>query len=256
MELADAVSVGSAFAARSLIRFGVQPAKVFVTPYGVDLEAFTPPEEPKPRKKPVFLYAGGFRREKGVHDLLAAWRTAHLGPRAGLWLAGGDRRALDEWQGPLPFGVRVLGRLSRSALAEAYRRADVFVFPTWFEGLSLAVLEAMASGLPVLTTTRSGVADRIENGRNGFLFRPGDRATLTRRLREMAASPQRISEMGAAARKTAENDSWDAYAQGCVNIARSLCVDRSHETTLSDSDHPLEPILGSARLECRLEKGR
>jgi glycosyltransferase involved in cell wall biosynthesis len=101
--------------------------------------------------------------------------------------------------------VRFLGTVPLGALIRAYRAADLLVLPSiWQESYGLPVAEAMACGVPVLASASGGVPELIEDGKTGRLVPRLDVQALTRTLREMAAEPSRLREMGKAARTRAE----------------------------------------------------
>jgi glycosyltransferase involved in cell wall biosynthesis len=101
--------------------------------------------------------------------------------------------------------VRFLGTVPLPALIRAYRSADLLVLPSiWQESYGLPVAEAMACGVPVLASASGGVPELIEDGATGRLVPRLDVQALTRALRELAADPARLREMGKAARTRAE----------------------------------------------------
>ena len=85
-----------------------------------------------------------------------------------------------------------------------YARADIFTFPTQADVLPLAIMEAMASGLPVITTAVGGVSKQVEHGVDGFLIRPGDAGALAEATLRLARDPALLAAMSAAARRSAE----------------------------------------------------
>lgn len=93
-----------------------------------------------------------------------------------------------------------------ASMPDVYRAADMLFFPTRREGLSLAVLEAMACGLPVVSFNASSLAEQIDHGRGGLLLAPGDRDGLLAAIRQCASSPQRRADMGAWNRARALRD--------------------------------------------------
>ncbi len=85
--------------------------------------------------------------------------------------------------------VFLKGYLTGSALRQVYRSAQVFVLPSWQEGLPYSLLEAMAVGLPVITTSLRGMADIIEEGRNGYLVPPRQPDALADALVKLLVDP-------------------------------------------------------------------
>jgi glycosyltransferase involved in cell wall biosynthesis len=178
--------------------------RVLVIPNGVEVDAFGPPEGP--HDPPCVLFAGYLTRRKGVGDLLQA--SASLRARGvdhELVLAGGNApdddpemmRTLAERTGA---GIRMLGPQPFEAMPDLYRGADVYCLPSWWEAMPISVLEAMASGLPVVATRVGDIPAIVEDGVSGRLVPPRDPAALSAALEEILGDPARRQAMGAAAR--------------------------------------------------------
>jgi glycosyltransferase involved in cell wall biosynthesis len=212
MDLADMVLVPSAFVSETVSKFH-DHKRIAIAPYGVDLLNWAPAKStPKSGSVLNFLFAGQCSLRKGVPLLIDAWKVAGLKDAhlriVGSWqLAESKKRDLPancSWTGPSP----------SDALRNLYQQADVFVFPTFFEGRALVVAEAMASGLPILTTPASGAADMIDD-QCGRLMPVGDHSALVEHLRWFDRNRDRLPEMGRAARLMVERCTWDNYRQ-CV----------------------------------------
>ncbi len=108
------------------------------------------------------------------------------------------------------------GAVPRCDIAGWLERFDVFFFPSTCEGSAGSVMEALASGLPVLTTPNSGSV--IRDGQEGFIVPPGDIGAMTSRLRELLASPGLREAMASAARKRAEEFSLDWYGSQLARV--------------------------------------
>lgn len=211
-DLADLIVVPSRFVRLTLIEEGVSPAKIRVIPFGTDLELFQLPE---PSRKLTqqgavrVLYAGTFTARKGLPVLLAAW--ARLGhSTAELWLTGSGSIPASVLR-TLPASVKVLGQRSREELSSLMNQADVFVFPSYFEGLAQVQLEALATGLPVISTYESGAEEVIVPGENGLLVRAGDESGLTRALQRLVGERALRLEMRRAAERSRSSLSWTFY---------------------------------------------
>ncbi len=206
MELADLVLAPSHFVEETIRTY--HPGKrIARAPYGVDLEFWTP--APRPADGPLrFIYAGQLSIRKDIPGLIAAWERAALRDAelvlVGSWFLAERKRT------SLPRGVTLMPPCSPEVLRERYRAADAFVCPSWFEGFSLVLLEAMACALPVIASRSSGGADVITPA-CGRLIDAGDTDSLVEALRWFAEQRDRLPAIGAAARRQAEMCTWDSY---------------------------------------------
>jgi glycosyltransferase involved in cell wall biosynthesis len=105
--------------------------------------------------------------------------------------------------------VAFKGVVASEDLATAFREADLFVLPSLEEGLPLALLEAMASGLPVVAAAVGGIPSIVQHGENGLLVQPAAERPLVEALELLASDPDRRRRLGEAARRTAEHHGWD-----------------------------------------------
>ncbi len=113
-------------------------------------------------------------------------------------------------------GVEYLGAVADTA--PLYAAADVFTLPTWYDSCSLVVLEALAAGLPVITTSHNGASEIMTDGQNGFVIQnPGDWEQLARHLEALTDRATRF-RMGVAARKLAEQYPLEANYQQVLNL--------------------------------------
>ena len=153
------------------------------------------------------MFVGWVTREKGVFEALAVLEEVRrLYPSATLTVVGGGRdldefRAAAKAQG-LVDSVNATNWLDRDEVLRVLRESDVFLFPSHFEGLPNAVIEAMAAGLPVVATRVGGVPDLVRHGENGFLVDVGDVARMTALVGCLLAHPDWAREIGLRARQT------------------------------------------------------
>jgi len=211
-ELADAIVAPSQFVKQTLVAEGVDAGKVHVIPFGTDLNLFHPPQSRQGGlngRPVVFLFLGGLTARKGLPLLLAAWRLVEQ-PGMELWLAGTG--ALPEGEvSKLSPSVKILGAQSRQAVAGLMRQADVFVFPSFFEGLAQVQIEALATGLPVIGTHESGAGQVVKNGVTGEIVPAGDEQALAVVMDTMSSDHDLRGRMQAAALASREQLSWKIY---------------------------------------------
>jgi glycosyltransferase involved in cell wall biosynthesis/predicted metal-dependent phosphoesterase TrpH len=194
----------------SLRALGVPSARIARWDRGVDTGRFDPSlREPAARHGEVtVLYAGRLTREKGADLLAESFLRAHArDPRLRLVLAGGgpEEGALRERLGDR---ATFLGWLSGLALARAYASADLFLFASSTDTFGQVILEAQASGLPVVAVAEGGPRTLIDDGRTGLL-RPADPNALADALCELAAAPALRGRLAKAALADVRGRTWE-----------------------------------------------
>jgi glycosyltransferase involved in cell wall biosynthesis len=209
---------------RSLLDLGVEGGRIDRWERGVDVSRFSP-EKADPGAFPgelKVLYAGRLTSEKGV-DLLAEsfLRARRAEPRLHLLLAGGGPEER-ELRVRLGEHATFLGWLEGDDLARAYASADLFLFCSRTDTYGQVVLEAGASGLPVVAVAEGGPAALIENRHTGILCRP-DPDHLAGAVLQLASSPALRHRLGGAAIQNARAHSWErAFEQLAVGYRRAL----------------------------------
>jgi glycosyltransferase involved in cell wall biosynthesis len=205
------VLAGSRFVKETLLAEGISDEKVHVVNYGVDVEQFRPRPEGARDGKFVLLFAGAIMQRKGISYLLEARSRLSLRDLELVLCGGiaGSGNGLKPYAGTF----RHIGHTPHATMPAIYQQADVFVLPSLVEGLSLVLLEALASGLPVITTPNSGAMGLIEDGVQGFIVPIRDPDAIAERIAFLHGNPDRCREMGKAARRLALKHSWKRYGQ-------------------------------------------
>lgn len=208
---ADVVFAATSFTKATLSEHPGFAAPVHVLPYGAPPTATDAPRSPyaAPARPLRVLYVGSLGQRKGLSYLFAAAKLA--GHSIALTVVGTKpaepcpalERALAEhrWIASLPH-ARVLDEM---------RRSDVLVFPSLFEGFGLVILEAMAQGVPVITTAHTAGPDIIADGVDGFIVPIRDATAIAARLAKLHDDRDRLAAMGTAARAKAATFTWAAY---------------------------------------------
>jgi len=178
----------------------------------------------------ILLYSGRLGREKNVDFLFYAMQHV-VRARSNSYLilagAGPDRIRLEREAAKLGLArhVRFLGAVTEKVLVDCYAGADVFVFASTSETQGLVVLEAMASGLPVVAVHGPGVEDTIVDGHSGLLVPPSPR-TFAAEVLQLASNPSRRAAMGACAKERASLFSARVMAEKLLHLYESLVYDQ------------------------------
>lgn len=216
----------SSFSRNDLIGNGIRRVRLWTR--GVDTQRFNPVKYDSHWRwqlsaghpeAPLLLYTGRLSPEKRVEWLIPLLQR-HPGARLAVVGDGPQRQELETQFGDLP--VVFTGYLQGEALSSAFASSDLFVFPAANETFGNVVLEAMASGLPVVTAARGGPLDFVQPGRNGMLFPADDHEAFLAAADQLLRSPSRIQRMGMYAREDALQHSWDGVFDRLLADYRSV----------------------------------
>jgi glycosyltransferase involved in cell wall biosynthesis len=210
-----------------LARRSAPKLDVPVIPNGVDCAYFRPRSGERAPGPVRLVFCGRVVRQKGLDILIEALSLLPLEPAWELHVLGDGpaRPALAKAARDLGFGDRIFfqGWLAKTELALKLRDMDLFVFPSRDEGLPNAVLEAMASGLPVLASRISGNEELVDQGATGRLVPPEDPKALALALGELLADLPRLGAMGRCGREKAQGDySWSRVAKAYLDLCERL----------------------------------
>lgn len=218
--LSDYIVVASTFTKQSLINNGVDENKIHVIPYGVDLNKF-PYKEKSFLNKMIFIYVGNVNKRKGINLLIDSWNSCKNQNGKELWIVGPISESIrSEYQNQKE--IIFFGKVEHNNLVSFLHQANVFVFPSYFDGFGLVILEAMAAGLPIIASTNCGAPDLITNGYEGFIIDAGDKEQLTSRIDFFMDEPEQSLIMGKHARKTSENFTWASYGMKWIKLIESI----------------------------------
>ena len=199
----------------------MQDIEIPIIHNGIDPETFFPAKRSTLKDKPInILCVGRLIERKGQHHLLNAIKKISQKPSiplAKLSLVGTgdfekDLKKMAESLGILD-SVNFLGFVPQDEMPEIYRQADVFVLPSHNEGMSIALLEALASGLPVVVTDTGGTKELVEPGKNGFVVPWADVDELAESLELLLRDANLRQSMGAMSREKSRYFSWHEIAR-------------------------------------------
>lgn len=226
----DKVFVPSRATGEELAAKGIDPSKITLFTRGVDIERFTPAKRNGALAKwgvdsgTSLLYVGRISREKNLHLLAEAFlklRRTHSGVNL---VVAGDGPYLTEMKRSLAGkGAVFTGYVQGEELAGLYASCDLFVFPSTTDTFGNVVLEAQASGLPVIVTPFGGPRENVEAGSTGLVVEAVDPDGLARAMEELVRDEPRRLRMSRAARAAMENRSFDLAFMKTWDLYRCAC---------------------------------
>jgi len=219
--------------------YGVPPRDITVIPNGVDLEHFHPRWRESvgkglrraleiPATHPLILFVGHEFRRKGLEPLLEALGTLN-DESWDLLVAGDDDAALyRDAARRLGIGGRVHFLGSVKDTRDVYAAADLFVFPTAYEAWPLAMLEAAASGLPLIVTRVNGAEDFVVDGRNGLFVErsPGD---IAEKILMCLKNESLTRSLGEGARSSSMTYGWDRITRSVEQVVNDIAIHGSRQ---------------------------
>jgi glycosyltransferase involved in cell wall biosynthesis len=221
LERSNKIIAVSDFTRRELMKYyNVKEDKIRVIHNGVDINKFSPPRNKKKVKQELgfkdndvnILSVGRLYARKGLFTLLESMSIVikKFG-NAKLIVSGkgqsNEMKKLVNYAKKLGIRDNIVftGYFPDAKLPKLYQAADIFAFSTFYENLPFAVLEALSSRLPVVTTKVGGIPEMIDDGDNGFLVPPSNSVELAKKILYLIENPSKGSEMGYRARKTIED---------------------------------------------------
>ncbi|MEH2163292.1 MAG: glycosyltransferase family 4 protein [Nostoc sp.] len=244
--------------AQELVNIGVPRSRIRVIINGVDLEEFAPGESDAcgglrlrqklglPENVTLALFAGDIRTpRKNLDTVLHALVKV---PDLHLVVVGHTQNSpFPELAATLGLNERVHFVGFRRDIPQIMQAVDLFVFPSRYEACSLVLLEALSSGLPVITATATGGGELVIPECGIVLSDSDDIDALAVALMSLVSSPTLIQQMGKAARSVAEKHSWTTMAQTYVDLFEELSKNAEHrsDTDLSPSTRPVTLPFGA-----------
>lgn len=217
LERADVIVCPSKFVRDSMLYNGIPEAKCFLNPYGVDTSTFTPRADWP--VKPRFISVGMISLRKGHQYLFRAFeKVRQVLPDAELICAGGYhpdfKQERKRWAGTFTHV-----QLSHAELAQVLRSATAFVFPSNEEGFARAIIEAMASGLPIIATHESGATTLVDDGVEGIIVKGRNIDQIAAAMIRVATNREENERMGKAAyTRGAQKNAWGDFADRLIQI--------------------------------------
>jgi glycosyltransferase involved in cell wall biosynthesis len=224
IDASDYILAISEFAAETYVRHGFPAEQIFVVPLGVDLDRF--PRTPPTNGALTYLFmahaSGSTGILKGLPYLLQAWEEMSL-QNARLLICGHIGQEVEDLirrYRARSNNVEFAGSVSDPA--KYYQKASVLVFPSLAEGFGKVVLEAMASGRPVITTSIPKPV--VRDGVDGFYISPRDVQDLKEKMLYFHKHPEEIERMGSNASEQARRFSWDRFSLQIADIVAGIAA--------------------------------
>ncbi|HEY9815592.1 MAG TPA: glycosyltransferase family 4 protein [Candidatus Obscuribacterales bacterium] len=215
-ELSDVILVPSPYVQQAMERLGVGSDRIHLVPYGLAADWLTATPTPRPGR---ILFVGSVRLLKGCHYLAAATRLLQQrGVPCEVRVVGAyqpEAIAHPAFQGPT-----YVGPVPRSQIQQEFLQADCLVFPTLCDSFGLVQLEAIACGLPVITTPHCGSV--VRDGVEGFIVPIRDAEALADRMEHLVSDRLLREQMSVRARQRAQDFTWQQYGDRLIAALQTL----------------------------------
>jgi glycosyltransferase involved in cell wall biosynthesis len=229
----DYIYVPSRDTGEELMEKGIHPDKIKVFPRGIDIDRFHPRKRNGYLKKHYqiketfkLLYVGRVSKEKNLHLLVDVFKTLLETVKNVHLVIVGDGPYLDEMKEQLQdMPCTFTGYLEGEELSFVYASSDIFVFPSTTDTFGNVVLEAQASGIPVIVTDKGGPHENMLENQTGMVVNADDPKDLLEAIHRMIAAPHLLRKMGKSARDYMESrsfdgafiETWKMYQEGYDN---------------------------------------
>lgn len=195
--------------AEDIAKVGATKEKIRIIPNGIKMERFVNANlDDRGKSGPIVLYVGRISEDKGIECLLrAAPSVLRQFPNTEFLIVGEDYGYLNNLKSlvnslGIEKSVIFTGRLTNRRLVDVYRSADVFVLPSELEAFGIVVIEAMASGVPIIVSNCGGMKNIVEDGMNGLIFDVGDARQLADKIRLLISDEELRSRLAENGRET------------------------------------------------------
>lgn len=204
LKQADLILAPSQFLRNVFIKQTVDPAQIVYSRYGLDTSHWAAPSETKETSSTALQigYIGQLSHHKGVHLLIEAFKRLDTSRRSAHLKIYGAPEAFPQYVQQLREiangnpKIEFLGRFDNRRIAEILHQFDVTVVPSiWYENSPIAIMEALTTGTPVITTNLGGMPELVQHNVNGLLFEVGDVEDLTRQLQRLLDEPELVNSL-------------------------------------------------------------
>jgi len=222
--LVDYIAVPTLFTEKTFIDYGISKTKMFINPYGVDLDIFKEKKFNEINNTLNILFTGNFSVRKGAYIYLQVFELCKDKPFIKFTLVGTIESGLYDYLIPyINTGqLTYISQLPQKELPNIYQKADIFFFPSYEEGFGLVLLQAMASGLCIIASENSGFGS-IANGDNGYICKLSDYETIVNLFLELYNNKTLLLHHSKNSRNTVINNySWEDYINRSINFYKTI----------------------------------
>ncbi len=223
-ELADYICVPSNFAKKTFVNMGIDKNKVHVFHLGVDLNKFSFEEKKQSKNKKIQIISSGeVSIRKGSHQLMDAFIELNLN-NCELLFAGNIENGLkDYFYKKKRDNIKFLGSLDENSLNKIYNESDIFILNSIEDGFGMVIPQAMACGLPIITTFNTGASEIVVHGKNGYVINSGDKLILKEKIKKLYLDQNLRDEMSKNSIQIIYNKfSWDNYGRKVVEFYEQI----------------------------------
>lgn len=226
-ELADFIALPTNFTKKTFIGKGIAENKLVINPYGVDLKDFTYNENLKDKSDTLnILFVGAFCVRKGAKIFLQIVDKLKDNTNIRFQIVGSIETGLEEKIAPyLNKNLFYQPSIPQKELKSFYEKADIFLFPSYEEGMAMVTLQAMACGLTLVVSDNSGAGMVLEHGKTGFLFEPEETEKYVETILLLAKNKDLCRKIGAEVHnKVKTGFTWEDYGQRYVQYLDKLTI--------------------------------
>ena len=221
VKLANYHIVASSYSQRALLFEGIQEKKIWKVPYGVDQNKFIESNRIFEKGRLNILFLGEVNQRKGIRQFLETAKQISSDQIRFNIVGCGENHCPDLYTSYKSY-ANFKGYVSYEELLNQLSINHVFLFPTMGEGFGLVLLEAMAAGMPVITTNNCAGSDIVDEGENGFIVPVGSVTEIVERLLFLLENPDELKKMSENAREKARLYTWERYNSNIVSMVKSL----------------------------------
>lgn len=220
-KLADYFLTASEFSKNSLTNYNIDEKKIFICPYGIDMNAYRNINESASNSQKLnLLFIGRTTQKKGFFYFLDAIKDLDKNKYAITIVGNYDKKS--EYYKEYKDVCEFTGFVMKNEVILYCSKADILIFPSLADGFGLSVLEALACGLPVICSQNAGVSDLIVDGYNGFVVPAADSRIIREKILWFESNRNELQKMKNHARLTASQYSWKNYNNAIITAIKSI----------------------------------